>query len=53
MQRRLLKKGLAYRAIAEELLISYHTVKKHVENIYAKCGVKSRHQLSRLCDEEI
>lgn len=50
---KLLLKGLTYKAIAEELFISYHTVKKHVENIYAKCGVKSRHQLSRLFDEEI
>ena len=42
---RLLYKGLTYQAVADALVISYHTVKKHVENIYAKCGVKNRFQL--------
>ena len=37
--------GLTYREIADEMVVSYHTVKKHVQNIYAKCGVKSRFQL--------
>lgn len=37
--------GLTYKAIADELVVSYHTVKKHVQNIYTKCGVKSRFQL--------
>lgn len=41
----LLKQGMTYREIAEELFISYHTVKKHVENIYAKLGIKNRYQL--------
>ena len=41
----LMYNGLTYKAIADELLISYHTVKKHVQNIYSKCGVKSRFQL--------
>lgn len=41
----LMYNGLTYKAIADELVVSYHTVKKHVENIYAKCGVKSRYQL--------
>lgn len=48
----LLLRGLTYKAIAQELFISYHTVKKHVENIYAKCGVKSRHQLYSLFKED-
>ena len=26
--------GLTYKAIADELVVSYHTVKKHVQNIY-------------------
>ncbi|MGN0159403.1 MAG: helix-turn-helix transcriptional regulator [Brotaphodocola sp.] len=37
--------GLTYKAIADELVVSYHTVKNHVQNIYTKCGVKSRFQL--------
>lgn len=37
--------GLTYQAIAEELVVSYHTVKKHVQNIYSKCGVSNRYQL--------
>lgn len=41
----LMYKGLTYKAIADELVVSYHTVKKHVQNIYTKCGVKSRFQL--------
>ncbi|MBM6900539.1 helix-turn-helix transcriptional regulator [Gemmiger formicilis] len=42
---RLLHKGLTYQAVADELVISYHTVKKHVQNIYTKCGVNTRFQL--------
>lgn len=41
----LMHQGLTYREIADEMVVSYHTVKKHVQNIYAKCGVKSRFQL--------
>lgn len=41
----LMYSGLTYKAIADELVVSYHTVKKHVQNIYTKCGVKSRFQL--------
>lgn len=41
----LMYRGLTYKAIADELTVSYHTVKKHVQNIYTKCGVKSRFQL--------
>lgn len=37
--------GLTYKAIADEMVISYHTVKKHMQNIYTKCGVNSRYQL--------
>lgn len=42
---RLMYNGLTYKDIADELVISYHTVKKHVQNIYTKCGVTSRFQL--------
>lgn len=41
----LLYQGLTYKVIAQRLVVSYHTVKKHVENIYTKCGVQSRYQL--------
>ncbi|WP_027398436.1 response regulator transcription factor [Anaerovorax odorimutans] len=44
----LLYDGLTYQAIADELVLSYHTVKNHVQNIYTKCGVKSRFQLCKL-----
>lgn len=44
----LLLKGLTYREIAARLYLSYHTVKKHVENIYARCGVNSRYELYEL-----
>lgn len=43
--------GLTYREIADKLVVSYHTVKKHVQNIYAKCGVKSRYQLYKWLEE--
>lgn len=48
----LMYQGLTYKAIADELVISYHTVKKHVENIYAKCGVKSRFQLYKWLENQ-
>lgn len=41
----LMCKGLTYKAIADELVVSYHTVKKHVQNIYFKCGINSRYEL--------
>ncbi len=44
--------GLTYKAIADELVVSYHTVKKHVENIYTKCGVNSRFQLKEWTAEQ-
>lgn len=42
--------GLTYKAIADELVVSYHTIKKHVQNIYSKCGVKNRFQLCKWID---
>lgn len=44
----LLSDGLTYQAIADELVISYHTVKNHVQNIYSKCGITSRFQLYKV-----
>ena len=44
----LLCSGLTYQAIADEMVVSYHTVKNHVQNIFSKCGVKSRYQLYQI-----
>jgi LuxR family maltose regulon positive regulatory protein len=40
----LVAEGLANREIAERLVVSLPTVKKHVENIHGKLGVRSRTQ---------
>ena len=45
---RLLGEGYTYKQIAAELVVSYHTVKKHVENIYSKLEISSRYQLYEL-----
>lgn len=37
-----LSKGLSYEQIADNLIISYGTVRKHIENIYRKMQVNSR-----------
>jgi len=44
----LLVKGTTYRKIAEELFISMPTVKSHASNIYKKCAVKNRSELTAL-----
>ena len=44
----LLSKGTTYKQIAEELFIAMPTVKTHAGNIYKKCGVKSRSELTML-----
>jgi LuxR family maltose regulon positive regulatory protein len=41
---RLIAEGLSNREIAEQLIISFGTVRKHVENIRSKLGVTSRLQ---------
>ena len=45
---RLLAKGKTYKEITEELFISLPTVKTHSSNIYRKCKVTSRHELTLL-----
>ena len=44
--------GLTYKAIADELVVSYHTVKKHVQNIYSKCGINSRYELYKWMEDQ-
>jgi DNA-binding CsgD family transcriptional regulator len=41
-----LARGLSTAEIARRLWISRHTVKDHIRAIYAKLGVKSRHELT-------
>jgi len=44
----LLLQGKSYQEISDELNISMPTVKTHASNIYKKCGVSSRHELTTL-----
>jgi DNA-binding NarL/FixJ family response regulator len=39
---RLIATGKSNRAIAADLVISEHTVARHVQNIFAKLGLRSR-----------
>jgi DNA-binding NarL/FixJ family response regulator len=42
----LLARGMSNRQIADELVISPHTVQRHVENILGKLGFSSRTQIA-------
>lgn len=44
----LLIKGVTYQNIAAQLFISMSTVKSHASNIYKKCGVNTRNELTYL-----
>lgn len=48
----LMYRGLTYKAISDSLVVSYHTVKKHVQNIYLKCDIQSRYQLYKLMEDK-
>lgn len=48
----LLNDGLTYQSIADEMMISYHTVKNHVQNIFSKCGIRNRYQLHKIFSDE-
>jgi DNA-binding CsgD family transcriptional regulator len=43
---RLLVQGFTYQSISEQLFISLPTIKTHASNIYKKCNVKTRHELT-------
>lgn len=40
--------GYSYAQIARDLFVAHSTVGYHLSNIYAKCGVSSRHELTAL-----
>jgi ATP/maltotriose-dependent transcriptional regulator MalT len=44
----LIAAGVTNRDVATQLHLSLHTVKTHVHNAFAKLGVSSREQLTRL-----
>jgi DNA-binding CsgD family transcriptional regulator len=44
----LIAAGVTNRDVAEQLHLSVHTVKSHVHNAFAKLGINSRDQLTRL-----
>lgn len=46
----LLVKGWSNERIAENLVVSYHTIRAHVRNIYAKLGVHDRQEMLDLVD---
>ena len=47
----LLCQGLSYQAIADDMFISFHTVKNHVQNIFSKYQVKSRYEFYQVYKE--
>lgn len=47
----LLVAGLTYAEMAEQLMLSFHTVHAHLRSIYNKLGVKSRSQAAHLATE--
>jgi DNA-binding CsgD family transcriptional regulator len=44
----LIAQSVTNRDVAEQLHLSLHTVKTHVHNAFAKLGINSRAQLTRL-----
>jgi DNA-binding CsgD family transcriptional regulator len=49
----LLARGLSRAEMAEELVLSQHTIEDHVKRLYDKLGVASRHELvARVFPEE-
>jgi DNA-binding NarL/FixJ family response regulator len=48
---RLLARGLTNAQVAEELVVSPHTVHAHVSSIYSKLGLSSRSAVTRYAFE--
>ena len=48
---KLIEAGCSNQGIADELVISITTVKRHISNIYAKLGVQSRTQAVSIAKE--
>ena len=48
---RFLVAGLTYAQIADQLILSFHTVHAHVRSIYGKLGVTSRNHAARFATE--
>ncbi|MBR3258918.1 MAG: helix-turn-helix transcriptional regulator, partial [Eggerthellaceae bacterium] len=46
----LLAKNKEARAIADELFVSFNTVRTHIKNIYAKMDVHNRRELQDVID---
>ncbi|HEY8981848.1 MAG TPA: helix-turn-helix transcriptional regulator [Streptomyces sp.] len=44
---RLVATGMSNRAVAEQLVVSRHTVDTHLRHVYAKLSIRSRVQLVR------
>lgn len=49
----LLLRGMSYAQISKELFITNSTVSYHLTNIYAKAGVRSRHQLTEAAHQDL
>ena len=49
---RLVAEGLTNRDTAERLFISPHTVSSHLRHVFAKLGISSRVELTRLAGEQ-
>ena len=48
----LLLKGHSKQRVAEELFVSYNTVRSHVRKVYVKCNVHSQQELINLFETE-